>query len=68
MIELVLQCLIVGHKEIGPSLYETDLLCPGVRGLTLTYQSTERDATSAIFLGIDKKDGPVVYGHVRLDL
>ena len=35
MIELVLQCLIVGHKEVGPSLFETDLLCPQVGIVTL---------------------------------
>ena len=27
MIDLLLQCLIAGHTEIGPSLYEIDLLC-----------------------------------------
>ena len=38
MIELVLGCIIAGHKEIGPSLYETDLVCPQIN-LVLTFQS-----------------------------
>ena len=38
MIELVLGCIIAGHKEIGPSLYETDLVCPQFN-LVFTFQS-----------------------------
>jgi hypothetical protein len=65
MIEVVLQCLIAGHKEIGPSLFETDLLCPSI-GLVLTYQSKEKDAKSTIALGTDRKGDPLVFGHMSL--
>ena len=68
MMNVLLQCLIAGHKEIGPSLYETDLLCPAVGLVLITYQSTEQNARSSIVLGVDEKGFPSVFGHISLDL
>jgi len=43
MINLVLQCIIAGHTEIGPSLYETDLLCPKVGIVTVRSKTRSFD-------------------------
>ena len=48
MIELVISCIIAGHKEIGPSLFETDLVCPE-SGLVITFsQTTKKVPTSKV--------------------
>ena len=48
MIELVLTCLIVGHKEIGPSLFETDLLCPKIGIVTLVSNTRSFDTKPVV--------------------
>ena len=49
MINLVLQCLIAGHKEIGPSLYETDLLCPKVGIVSVRHGRTTIESNTRSF-------------------